>query len=100
MHIFSFGVSSCTKPHTAGKKGVKSTGRGLVHTRRVHSYIRPGVIPLVHMMVSEDKVYRNKEPGFENTTDLASNTSPTNYEMWGFGNPDRLKIEDGKKKDM
>lgn len=97
MCILSFGVSSCTKTCTAGEKEVTGTGRGRVLTRKhTHSYIRPHTVPLVHVIVTEDEVYRHTEPRFENT-DRGSHTSPTNYELCGFTNPGRLEIKDGKE---
>lgn len=83
-------------PVELGRKGLIAQDKEGLTPRRVHSYIQPVMIPLAHVIITEDKVYRNKEPRFENT-DLGSNTSPTNYELCGFTNPDRLKIKDGEE---
>lgn len=83
-------------PVELGRKGLIAQDKEGLIPGRVDSYIQPAMIPLAHVIIMEDKVCRNKEPGFENT-DLGSNTSPNNYELCGFTNPDRLKIKDGKE---
>lgn len=83
-------------PVQLGRKGLLVQEEEGFSPGSIHSYIRPLTVPLVHVIVTEDKVYRHTEPGFENTG-LGSRASPTNYELCGFTDPGRLKIKDGKE---